>query len=30
MVNGDNFALVRKRETYEDLLHGEIIPGFVR
>jgi diaminopimelate decarboxylase len=26
MVNGDQFAVVRTRETYEDLIRGEIIP----
>jgi len=26
MVNGDQFAVVRARETYEDLIRGEIIP----
>jgi diaminopimelate decarboxylase len=26
MVQGEKFALVRARETYEDLLRGEIIP----
>jgi len=26
MVNGDRFAVVRARETYEDLIRGEIIP----
>ncbi len=30
MVNGANFALVRKRETYNDLVNGEIVPGFIR
>jgi hypothetical protein len=26
MVSGDQFAVVRARETYEDLIRGEIIP----
>jgi diaminopimelate decarboxylase len=26
LVNGDQFAVVRRRETYEDLIRGEIIP----
>src|SRR5882724_5539069 len=26
MVNGDRFAVIRARETYEDLIRGEIIP----
>jgi diaminopimelate decarboxylase len=26
MVNGDQFVVVRARETYEDLIRGEIIP----
>jgi diaminopimelate decarboxylase len=26
MVNGDRFAVVRARETYQDLIRGEIIP----
>ena len=26
MVNGDRFAVVRARESYEDLIRGEIIP----
>jgi diaminopimelate decarboxylase len=26
MVNGEQFAVVRARETYEDLMRGEIIP----
>jgi diaminopimelate decarboxylase len=30
MVNGTKFALVRKRETYADLLRGESIPEFIR
>jgi diaminopimelate decarboxylase len=30
LVSGGNFALIRKRETYEDLMKGEIIPGFIR
>jgi diaminopimelate decarboxylase len=30
MVNGKDFALVRKRESCSDLLRGEAIPDFVR
>jgi diaminopimelate decarboxylase len=30
MVNGGEFALARKRETYNDLIRGEMIPGFVK
>jgi diaminopimelate decarboxylase len=30
MVHGKEFALVRKRESLNDLLHGELIPDFVR
>ena len=30
MVNGTEFALVRKRETYADLLRGESVPEFIR
>jgi diaminopimelate decarboxylase len=30
MVNGSEFALVRKRETYADLLRGELMPKFIR
>jgi diaminopimelate decarboxylase len=30
MVNGGEFALVRKRETYKDLVRGEIIPEFIK
>ena len=30
MVNGGNYALVRKRESYNDLISGEIVPGFIR
>ncbi|MDY6953042.1 MAG: diaminopimelate decarboxylase [Thermodesulfobacteriota bacterium] len=29
MVQGDQFYVVRKRETYEDLIRGESIPPFV-
>ncbi len=29
LVKDGDFAVVRKRETYGDLLRGEIIPGFV-
>jgi diaminopimelate decarboxylase len=27
MVAGERFAVVRKRETFEDLLSGESVPG---
>lgn len=30
MVDGKEFALVRKRETYADLLRGESIPEFIK
>ena len=30
LVSGSSFALIRKRENYEDLMNGEIIPGFMR
>jgi len=30
MVKGSEFALVRKRETYADLLRGELMPEFIR
>jgi diaminopimelate decarboxylase len=30
MVNGKEFAIVRKRESYADLLRGESIPEFIR
>ncbi|HMK55369.1 MAG TPA: diaminopimelate decarboxylase [Dissulfurispiraceae bacterium] len=30
MVNGKEFALVRKRESYADLLRGESVPEFVK
>ena len=29
MVKGDKFAVVRERETYEDLVKGESIPSFL-
>ncbi len=29
MVNGDNFQVIRKRQKYEDLTRGEIIPSFL-
>jgi diaminopimelate decarboxylase len=29
MVNGDRFEVVKRRETYEDLVAGEVIPGFL-
>jgi diaminopimelate decarboxylase len=27
LVKGDKYALIRRRETYEDLVTGEEIPG---
>ena len=30
MVKGKEFAVVRKRETYEDLIKGESIPSFIK
>ncbi len=29
LVNGDKFFVIRKRETYESLIAGEIIPDFL-
>jgi diaminopimelate decarboxylase len=29
MVRGDRFYVIRKRETYEDLIRGEEIPDFL-
>ncbi len=29
MVKGDRFYIIRKRETFEDLVKGEMIPGFL-
>ncbi len=29
MVKGDSFAIVRQRETYEDLVRGESVPAFL-
>jgi diaminopimelate decarboxylase len=29
LVKGRDFALVRKRETYKDLISGEIVPSFI-
>jgi len=29
LVNGDRFSVVRKRETYEDLIRGETIPPWL-
>jgi diaminopimelate decarboxylase len=26
LVRGDKFALIRKRQTWEDLAHGELAP----
>ncbi|MBW1818094.1 MAG: diaminopimelate decarboxylase [Deltaproteobacteria bacterium] len=30
MVKEDRYAVIRERETYEDLIRGEIIPDFVK
>ena len=30
LVNGDEFFVIRKRETYESLIAGEIIPDFLK
>src|SRR5208283_2109552 len=30
MVKGNRYALIRKRETYEDLIRGESVPEFIR
>jgi diaminopimelate decarboxylase len=29
MVKGKRFSIVRARETYDDLISGEVIPGFI-
>ncbi len=29
MVKGNEFSVIRQRETYEDLVRGESIPGFI-
>ena len=29
MVKGDTFAVIRERETFEDLVKGEKIPAFL-
>jgi diaminopimelate decarboxylase len=29
LVKGRDFALVRKRETYKDLISGETVPSFI-
>jgi diaminopimelate decarboxylase len=29
MVKGDRFEIIRQRETFEDLVRGESIPGFL-
>ncbi len=29
MVRGDQFELIRRRETHDDLLHGEQVPDFI-
>ncbi|MBI5195406.1 MAG: diaminopimelate decarboxylase [Nitrospirae bacterium] len=30
LVKGKEFFIIRKRETYKDLLHGEKVPGFLK
>ena len=30
MVKGDEYYIIRERETYEDLVKGEVIPGFMK
>jgi diaminopimelate decarboxylase len=30
LVKGDEFFIIRARETYEDLIRGEVIPAFCR
>jgi hypothetical protein len=30
MVKGDRFEVVKKRETYADLVVGEAVPGFLK
>ncbi|MFA5060207.1 MAG: diaminopimelate decarboxylase [Candidatus Omnitrophota bacterium] len=30
LVDGNKFAVVRKRETFKDLIRGEVIPGFLK
>ena len=29
LVKGNKYAIIRKRETYNDLIRGESIPDFV-
>jgi len=29
MVKGKRFSIIRSRETYDDLIHGEMIPEFL-
>ena len=29
LVDQSNYYLIRQRETYEDLIRGEIIPGYI-
>jgi len=29
MVKGKRFSIIRSRETYDDLIHGEAIPEFL-
>jgi diaminopimelate decarboxylase len=30
IVKGDQFAVTKKRETFEDLLRGESVPEFIK
>jgi len=30
MVKGENYYVIRSRETYEDLVRGETIPDFLK
>ena len=29
LVRGDEYHIIRERETYDDLVRGEHIPGFI-
>ena len=30
MVKGNEYAVVKERETFEDLMRGETVPGFLK
>jgi len=30
LVNGQDYSIIRRRETWEDLIRGEVIPDFVQ